>query len=48
VSRYCPVCGRDADQRLRRGAEAFCSDAHAEEFGREVAALQRAGREAGN
>jgi len=45
VSRYCAVCGRPADGTIRRAGEVFCSEAHAEEFAREVAAL-RAAREA--
>lgn len=40
---YCAVCGRPADSAIRRGREAFCSEGHAEEFAREVAALKAGG-----
>ena len=39
---YCPMCGRDADSGIRRMNENFCSEAHAEEFVREVEAQQEA------
>ncbi len=40
--RYCPICGRDVDERaVKRLGESFCSEAHAEEFLREV--RERAG-----
>lgn len=38
-ARYCPVCGEDAmvhGLQIERFGEAFCSEAHAEEFAREV------------
>lgn len=41
---YCPVCGREADGRVRRLGEAFCSEAHADEFVREVEVLVEDGR----
>lgn len=37
---YCSVCGRPAEAKIRRGTEVFCSEAHADEFAREVAALR--------
>ncbi|MGH7325606.1 MAG: hypothetical protein ACREJ9_13320 [Candidatus Rokuibacteriota bacterium] len=37
---YCSICGRRGDAKVRRGAEVFCSEAHAEEFEREVAAIR--------
>lgn len=43
ASAYCALCGRPADPRLRRGDEAFCSEPHADEFVRAVAALRAAG-----
>jgi len=43
--RYCPICGRDADPAIHRLGEAFCSEAHAEEFTREVNALVSASRD---
>lgn len=36
---YCPVCGREASDSIRRLGESFCSEAHAGEFGREVQRL---------
>ncbi len=38
---YCAVCGREADGQFRRLGEAFCSEAHAVEFAREVRALAK-------
>ena len=38
-SAFCSVCGREADGRVRRLGEAFCSEAHADEFTREVQVL---------
>lgn len=43
-SAYCPVCGREAEGKIRRLGEAFCSEAHAAEFAREVEVLAEAGR----
>ena len=43
ASAYCALCGRPADPRIRRSNEAFCSAQHADEFGREVAALRATG-----
>ena len=37
---YCAFCGRPADGQIRHGGEAFCSNQHAGEFAREVAALR--------
>jgi len=37
---YCALCGREADPRIRRAHEAFCSESHADEFAREVATLR--------
>lgn len=37
---YCSVCGRHAEAKIRRGTEVFCSEAHAHEFAREVAAFR--------
>lgn len=42
---YCAFCGRRDDAGIRQGQEMFCSEAHAAEFAREVAALQAAARE---
>ncbi len=36
---YCAFCGREASGQFRRLGEAFCSEAHAVEFAREVRAL---------
>lgn len=36
---YCSVCGRPAEA-IRRETEVFCSEAHADEFAREVAAFR--------
>jgi len=38
------VCGREANGQIRRLGEAFCSEAHADEFAREVQGLIEAGR----
>jgi hypothetical protein len=43
---YCAVCGGRTESGIRRGTEVFCSEAHAEEFEREVA-VARASREVG-
>ena len=42
---YCAICGREADGQFRRLDEAFCSEAHAVEFAREVSGpwLKRSG-----
>lgn len=41
---YCTVCGRSADAGIRRGPDVFCSQAHADVFARDVAAIQATGR----
>ena len=47
-SSYCPVCGQKADGQLRRLGEIFCSEAHADEFAREVQVLVETGRNQGD
>lgn len=37
---FCSVCGRPAEAKIRRETEVFCSEAHADEFAREVAAFR--------
>lgn len=36
---YCAICGREADSRVHRLGEVFCSEAHAAEFAHEVQSL---------
>lgn len=32
LTRYCPMCGRDAVAEIRRGEHGFCSEEHAEAY----------------
>lgn len=44
---YCAVCCREADRQLKRLGEAFCSDAHTEEFEEEVQRMSGTGANPG-
>ena len=40
---YCSVCGRDADQMVRRKGLLFCSDAHAKAYEEEMGVRRERG-----
>ncbi len=46
LTRYCPMCGRDAVPEIRRGEQGFCSEEHAEAYAAEVRERAAPGKEA--